>query len=315
MENRSYTVGAGLFVLFLIALLVGAILWYEERGHLRGVPYDLISSTSVAGLTIGATVRLRGVEIGQVQSIGFDANDPTKIRVRISVDPNYHLSKGSYATLSYQGLSGNSYVELDFPNDERDVLASSLPVPARIPLRRSAWATLPDTGEKFLTKFTGTLERVNSVLTPDNSQRVSQMLTQITVAAEGVTAVAHDLQPAVRRVGTVITDAHETLRSAHKTLNDFDALVADARTHIGDLDEVGEGVHETGLAARGVEQALVLDTLPKLNILLSGLSQNSDTLQELLGQIKEQPQSLIFGVQPRLPGPGESGFSPPRISQ
>jgi phospholipid/cholesterol/gamma-HCH transport system substrate-binding protein len=81
------------------------------------------------------------------------------------------------------------------------------------------------------------------------------------------------------------------------------------------LDEVGEGVHETGLAARGVEQALVLDTLPKLNILLSGLSQNSDTLQELLGQIKEQPQSLIFGVQPRPPGPGESGFSPPRISQ
>jgi phospholipid/cholesterol/gamma-HCH transport system substrate-binding protein len=308
MENRSYTVGAGLFVLFLMALLIGAILWYEERGHLHGVPYDLISSTSVAGLTIGATVRLRGVEIGQVRSIGFDANDPTKIRVRISVDPNYHLSKGSYATLSYQGLSGNGYIELDFPNDERGVLASSLPVPARIPLRRSSWATLPDTGEKFLTKFTGTLERVNSVLTPENSQRVSQMLTQFTAAAEGVTAVAHDIRPAVRRVGIVITDAH-------KTLNDFDVLVADARTHMGALDEVGEGVHQTGLAAHGVEQALVLDTLPKLDQLLSGLSQNSDTLEELLGEIKEQPQSLLFGAQPRPPGPGEKGFSPPRISQ
>jgi phospholipid/cholesterol/gamma-HCH transport system substrate-binding protein len=308
MENRSYTVGAGLFVLFLIALLIGAILWYEERGHLHGVPYDLISSTSVAGLTIGATVRLRGVEIGQVRSIGFDANDPTKIRVRISVDPNYHLSKGSYATLSYQGLSGNGYIELDFPNDERGVLASNLPVPARIPLRRSSWATLPDTGEKFLTKFTGTLERVNSVLTPENSQRVSQMLTQFTAAAEGVTAVAHDIRPAVRRVGIVITDAH-------KTLNDFDVLVADARTHMGALDEVGEGVHQTGLAAHGVEQALVLDTLPKLDQLLSGLSQNSDTLEELLGEIKEQPQSLLFGAQPRPPGPGEKGFSPPRISQ
>ena len=121
MENRSYTVGAGLFVLLLIALLVGAILWYQERGHLRGVPYDLISNASVAGLTIGATVRLRGVEVGQVQSIGFDVNDPTKIRVRISVDPNFHLLKGSYATLSYQGISGSSYVELDFPNDERVV--------------------------------------------------------------------------------------------------------------------------------------------------------------------------------------------------
>jgi phospholipid/cholesterol/gamma-HCH transport system substrate-binding protein len=166
-----------------------------------------------------------------------------------------------------------------------------------------------------LTTFTGTLERVNSVLTPDNSQRFSRLLTQFTATAEGVTAIAHDLQPAVRRVGTVVTDAHETLRSAHKTLEDLDTLVADARTHIGALDSVGEGAHQTGLAARGVEQALVLDTLPKLNQLLSGLSQNSDTLQEFLEQIKEQPQSVLFGAQTRPPGPGENGFSPPRISQ
>jgi len=59
----------------------------------------------------------------------------------------------------------------------------------------------------------------------------------------------------------------------------------------------------------------VLDTLPKLDELLSGLSQNSDTLQELLVQIKEQPQSVLFGAQPRPPGPGENGFSPPRRSQ
>jgi hypothetical protein len=38
MENRSYAVGAGLFVLLLIALLIGGILWFDERGHLRGVP-------------------------------------------------------------------------------------------------------------------------------------------------------------------------------------------------------------------------------------------------------------------------------------
>jgi phospholipid/cholesterol/gamma-HCH transport system substrate-binding protein len=314
MENRSYTVAAGLFVLVLISLLIGGILWFDE-GHLRGVPYDLISSSSVEGLAAGADVRLRGVEIGQVQSVGFEGDYPTKILVRISVDPKFHLFKGSYGTVNNQGLTGNSYVELDFPDGEREVLASSLPVPARIPLRRSAWAALPDTGERFLTTFTGTLERVNSVLTPDNSKQLSRLLVQLTAAAEGVTVIAHDLQPAVKRVGPVVTDADEALRSAHKTLDDLDTFVADARTHMGALDAVGEGAHQTGLAARGVEQALVLDTLPKLDRLLSGLSQNSDTLQELLEQLKEQPQSVLFGAQPRPPGPGENGFSPPRISQ
>jgi len=315
MENRSYTVAAGLFVLLLIALLIGGVLWFDERGHPRGVPYDLISDTSVTGLRVGATVRLRGVEVGQVQSLGFDANDQAKIRVRISVDPKFRLFKSSYGKLSYQGLSGNSYVELDFSNDEREVLASSWPVPARIPLRRSSWAALPDTGERFLATFTETLGRVNSVLTPENSEHFSQLLTKLTAAAEGVTAIERDLHPAVRRVGTVVTDADEAIRSADTALKDLDTLVVDARTHIGALDAMGEGVHQTGLAARKLEQALALDTLPKLNQLLSGASQNSDTLQELLEQLKTQPQSLLFGTQSRPPGPGERGFSPPRLSQ
>jgi phospholipid/cholesterol/gamma-HCH transport system substrate-binding protein len=311
MENRPYTVGAGLFVLLLLALLIGAVLWFDERGHLRGVPYDLISNSSVAGLAIGATVDLRGVEIGQVQSIGFDAQDPATIRVRISVDPKFPVVKGSYATLNHQGLSGNAYVELDFSGDAHEALVSSAKSPARIPLHRSSWAALPDTGEQFLTTFTSTLGRVNSVLSPDNAQHLSRALIEFSAAAEQITAIARDLRPVARRVGPVVTDADETLRAAHRTVKDLDALVTDVRTHIGVLDEVGDTAHQTGLAVRGVEQALVLETLPKFNQLLQGLSQNSNTLQELLEQLKLRPQSVLFGLPAPPSGPGERGFSPP----
>jgi phospholipid/cholesterol/gamma-HCH transport system substrate-binding protein len=312
MENRAYTLGAGLFVLFLLAALIGAMLWFNERGHLHGVPYDLISSASVAGLTVGANVSLRGVQIGQVQSIAFDPDDPANIRIRIGIDSKVRLRKGSYATLNYQGLSGNAYVELDFLSSEHELLTSSLPKPTRLPLHPSSWATLPDTGQQFLTSFSGTLGRVNAILTPENAQQLSRLLVQFSATAEQITGIARDLRPAARRVGSAVTHADETLRSAHKTLEDLDTLVADVRTHVGVLDAVGEGAHETGLAARDLEQALVLDTLPRLNQLLQGLSQNSDSLQELLEQLKQQPQSVLFGPQPPPPGPGERGFSPPR---
>jgi ABC-type transporter Mla subunit MlaD len=82
MENRAYTLGAGLFVLLLLALFVGAILWFNERGHPRGVPYDLVTISSVAGLTVGATVSLRGVQIGRVQAID---STPTRLRAFVSV--------------------------------------------------------------------------------------------------------------------------------------------------------------------------------------------------------------------------------------
>jgi phospholipid/cholesterol/gamma-HCH transport system substrate-binding protein len=311
VENRSYTLASGIFVLLLLALLIGAILWFNERGLSHGVPYDLISNSSVAGLAVGATVSLRGVQIGQVQSIEFEGDDPAKIRVRISVNPRFNLRKGSYATLDYQGLSGNAYVELDFPSEEHEVLASSLPTPAQIPLRRSPWATLPDTGEQFLTSFSATLGRVNSILTPENALQLSRLLGEFSTAAEQIAGIARDLRPAARRVATAVNDADETLRSAHKTLRDLDTLVADVQAHVGVLDAVGEGAHQTGLAARSVEQALVLDTLPKLSQLLQDLSQNSDELQELLEQLKQQPQSVLFGLRPPPSGPGEPGFSPP----
>jgi phospholipid/cholesterol/gamma-HCH transport system substrate-binding protein len=307
MENKSYTMAAGVFVVVLLALLIGAILWFNDRGQSHGALYDLITSSSVAGLRVGANVTLRGVQVGQVQSIQFDSDDPSSIRVRVAVDPRFVLRKGTFATLSVQGLTGDAYVELDFPSQAHEVLTTSATSPARIPLRLSAWASLPATGEQFLTSFTNTLGRVDSVLSPENSQHLSRMLIDFSAAAEQVTALAHDLRPAASRVDILTLEADDTLRSAHQTLEDIDRLAVGFRGHLGALDQVGEGAHQTGLAAQGIQQALVGESLPKLDRLLDGLAQNSDALQELLEELRQQPQSVLFGTAPPAPGPGERG--------
>jgi phospholipid/cholesterol/gamma-HCH transport system substrate-binding protein len=305
MENRAYTVAAGVFVVLLLAMLIGAIVWFNDRGHIHGALYDLITRSSVAGLAVGATVTLRGVQIGQVQSIQFDTDDPATVRVRIAVDPRFVLRKGSYATLDYQGLSGNAYVDLDFPSQEHEVLTSNTGTPARIPLGRSSWATLPDTGEHFLTSFTATLGRMDSILSPENAQHLSRMLVGFSAAAEQITAVARDLRPAAMRFDGLSLHADNTLRAAHKTVVDIDTLVVGVQGRLGALDSVGEGAHQLGLAAEGVEQVLVSDSLPKLDRVLDGLAQNSDALQELLEQLKQRPQSVLFGPALPPPGPGE----------
>jgi len=70
MENRAHAIAAGIFVLVLALALVAGAFWIGG-GTIRGVPYDLLTQASVAGLSAGAPVRLRGVEVGQVQSIAF----------------------------------------------------------------------------------------------------------------------------------------------------------------------------------------------------------------------------------------------------
>jgi phospholipid/cholesterol/gamma-HCH transport system substrate-binding protein len=48
--------------------------------------------------------------------------------------------------------------------------------------------------------------------------------------------------------------------------------------------------------------------LPRINQLAEELSRASRSLERLAGDLKQQPQSLLFGRRSGTPGPGEPGF-------
>ena len=317
MENRAYAVAAGLFVLLLAAAAIAGAVWFTG-GTFQGVPYDLVSSTSVAGLGRGAPVRLRGVDVGKVDSIDFDPQDPRRVLVRISVDPKVRLMQDAYANLSYLGISGTAYVELDYPDDSHVPSTQSLAAHARIPMRPAWLPQLADSAGALMKTASTTLERLDAVLSQENAAHLSQLLAQLDAGAAQVTALAGELRPAARRLDGLVADTDQAIRSTRPVLRNFDGLVSDARARIGALDALQDGMRDTGQAARSVERALVRDTLPRVNALMQQLTRDADTLNAVLQEIKDQPQSLIFGAAPRPPGPGEPGFQaapPARISR
>src|SRR5688572_14571334 len=112
MENRAHALAAGLFTLVLAAALVAAAFW------IRGEPiaqdaYVLHTRGSVSGLNAQADVRYRGVEVGKVERIRFDQDDPRTILVDVSVRGGTPLTRGTYGQLAAQGITGLSYVQLE----------------------------------------------------------------------------------------------------------------------------------------------------------------------------------------------------------
>ena len=307
MENRAHAIATGVFVLVFVALLAVSAVWLSGM-HIRGIPYDLITETSVAGLSPGAPVRLRGVEVGRVQSIGFDHADQGRILVRALVDQHVRLPEGTHATISYLGLSGTAYVELDYPDPAARTLPSSAAAPARIPMGTSGLAQLTGAGNRLAETFTETLQRVNRVLTPETSRNISQLIEHTNEAAAGMTAALRDLRPATRHLASVFANADELIQSMRSTSRDADALLVAANSRGGALDAIRDGARTTGDAARNVERALVHDTVPRLDVLAVRLSRASDSLNQLLQQVQNEPQSLVFGPPPPTPGPGEPGF-------
>jgi phospholipid/cholesterol/gamma-HCH transport system substrate-binding protein len=306
MENRAYALAAGLFVVLLTVLLLAGAFWLGGQTT-RGVPYDLITRRSVAGLSRGAPVRLRGVEVGQVQSIGFDPSDRRRVRVRARIDPAISLMQGTYATLSSLGLSGNPYIELTFPDGASIVLQTSEERPAEIPLKPSGLSELSDSGDQLFRTFGVTLERVNAVLTPETTRHISELIARLDDTAARMKVLTRNLEPASRRVDGLLAHTDEVVRTARQTVQQATALLKDVRARVGTLDTL----RDTGLGAQDVEMKLVEETLPQIDELSQRLARNSDTLEELLRELKDRPQSVIFGPTPAVPGPGEPGFQAP----
>lgn len=112
----------GLFVL-AGAVLLAVVIFYVTGGGGLGPKYRLRTFLpEVDGLTIGAPVRIDGVEVGNVEQIviavpkpGEVAEKDRNIEVDMRVQKNYqpYIRTDSSAGLITEGLLGNRYVDID----------------------------------------------------------------------------------------------------------------------------------------------------------------------------------------------------------
>jgi phospholipid/cholesterol/gamma-HCH transport system substrate-binding protein len=112
----------GLFVLAATALLVVVIFYVTGAGAL-GPKYRLHAFLpEVDGLTVGAPVRLDGVEIGNVEKIVVAVLKPgekpvkgrsIRVDMRIQKEFQDYIRSDSSAGLITEGLLGNRYVDID----------------------------------------------------------------------------------------------------------------------------------------------------------------------------------------------------------
>src|SRR5262252_2251463 len=111
----------GLFVLVGLAVLAAGIFYVTGAGIL-GPKYRIKTFLpEVSGLAKGASVKLDGVEIGNVEAIKFVARAPGKavdknknVEVDMRIDRRYQneILTDSVASLVTEGLLGNRYVEI-----------------------------------------------------------------------------------------------------------------------------------------------------------------------------------------------------------
>ena len=316
MENRAHALAAGIFALVLGTALVAALWWFSD-GREATRDYLLVSNGNVTGLNVQAQVRYRGISAGKVIDIRVDPADPRHILVTIRIREELPVTRGTRASLGYQGVTGLAYVQLEDTGEDPQPLRAEDGKLPRIALQAGLLDQVTDAALLAVKRFSEVAERTAAFFDEKNIERFSQTLSRLESAAVGVDRtfkVAPDAFAAVRD-----TFNPQNMRRLAATLENLERASAEsgpAMTELRDLMARVSGMAERlDRAAVAASDGVLDDTLPQLNELLAELVSTSRRMGRLIDELEAAPQMLVVGRGARQPGPGENGFEAPVASQ
>jgi phospholipid/cholesterol/gamma-HCH transport system substrate-binding protein len=285
METKANYVMIGAFVVIFVAGMVGAVLWLAGAQYSEEFAYyKTLFTGAVTGLGKGTPVRYNGIAVGHVSQLTFDSEDPKKVIVLLQVNPALPIHADSVASIASQGLTGESYVEIDGGSKAAPVLVPTLSgEPPTIRSKPSTLEELEESAPQVLAKISGLADRLSDVVNDKNRAALADTLANLKTTT-GVLA-QHSAE-----FGKTLNN----LAVASQTLNGDLVVVHDVLGHADvttqKLNKLADDADSTITGAR-------LDALTgQTRVLVASLSRLSDQLQD-------EPTRLIFGDR-------RKGYSP-----
>ncbi|QHE67533.1 MCE-family protein Mce1B [Rhodococcus sp. WAY2] len=258
---RSTTVKLAIFATVMTLIFVGLAVVFSQYRFSTSKDYSA-TFVDVSGLKPGDKVRIAGVPVGAVKNVKID--DDNLADVEFDVESKYSLFEGTKATVRYENLVGDRYMELL----EGAGSVEPLPEGGSIPVDQTSPALDLDL---LLGGFKPLLRSLN----PQQVNDLSAALVQV-FQGQG---------------GTLVSLLGST-SSFTNTLADRDQLIGEVITN---LNEVLGTINNRGDQFRS--------TLDQLQQLVSGLAQDRDPIGDAIPRIAGGTgdlAELLEGVRPPL---------------
>ncbi|SFV15549.1 MlaD family protein [Pseudoduganella namucuonensis] len=310
MENRSHALMTGFFTIALLAAAVLFGVWFN-RDRVERDPYLIATTLSIPGLNPQAAVRYRGLEVGKVDAIDFDSKTAGQILVHLSVAPDTPVTKTTYATLGYQGVTGIAYIQLDDESVGSPLLQTSKDNPTRIPLQPGLFDQLEKRGKAILERAEKAADSLNDLLSPDNRKTMLAAFSDVSETAREYRELPQKLGPTIDKLPALMDQARGSLAAVNRLADDATKLTSSLQGPDGAISRLNGTVDRVGLSLETVAGGIELETLPNINALTDETRSSMRAVRRTMNTLNDRPQSILFGAPDGAPGPGEAGFAPP----
>ncbi|WP_405179405.1 MCE family protein [Nocardia sp. NBC_01377] len=297
MKNTATTVKLTIFTLVMALVFAGLAIVFSQMRFSREHGYNAVF-TSSSGILPGAKVRIAGVPVGSVSSVKVGKDHLA--HVEFDVDRKYTLLTSTRATIKYENLVGDRYLELMEGPGSAEVMRSG----ATMGTDRTAPAL-------DLDLLLGGFKPLLRGLDPTQVNDLTDALLQI-FQGQGGTLVqllnsggsfTKTLSERDELIGSVIDNLNTVLRTIDERGDQFGTTLDELQRLVSGLsanrDPIGDALPRIAGATRDLTDLLATarpdlrNTIEQTGRLATNLDEGSDTVQWVIERLPETYKKLI----------------------
>lgn len=285
MKQKLYEFWIGLVVLVALAMLAVLIVGFGEFEFILKKPYRVTAYfANSSGIKRGTSVRLIGVEIGQVTDVYLVPGEKTKVGMTLKIQGDKRIKQDATLKIRQEGLIANFFLEFDGGSPD----AADLPVdgsaevygaPA-FSIERALRQLSERTKklEKSAESFDKLMVNLDKIAGDEEFQRnVKESARKINGAAANIAEIAQRGKETLAKIDTASDDADKLFKELTDTVEQVKDTIASIREFVVKLDQT---------VARQSESAD--DFIRRLNT-------NSESLEKLLQSLLDISEAINQG--------------------
>lgn len=300
MEEKVNFAVVGIFVLVLSIALISGVLWLSSGESYRKVydVYQTYMKDSVAGLSLNASVRYRGVEVGRVQQIALAPGNVEQVQLTLDIERGTPVKVDTVAILQTYGITGLAFVELT--GGTRDSPALKAQAGEKYPVIKagpSLMTRLDSAITALLTNLNRTSENFNALMDEDNRRAFKNTLADIKVLSRTLAARS-------ATIDSSLANAARTMENTARLTDELPQLAQRVQRSADAFDRMANELSHAGASASSTLDD-TRETLPEIRQMVIELRDLTSSLRRVSGEMEQNPSALLYGKSTAKRGPGE----------
>jgi len=285
VKQKLYEFWIGLVVLVALVMLTVLVVGFGEFELMLKKPYEITAYfTNSSGIKRGTSVRLIGVEIGEVTDVYLVPGEKTRVAMTLKIRGGVPIREDAALKIRQEGLIANFFLEFDEGSPD----AKYLPVDGSAEVYGQRAFSI-ETAMLRLSERTKKFEKA-----AESFDRLMVNLDEIA----GDKDFQQSIKESAKKINEAATNINEVAKKGKDTLAKIDAASDGADKLFKDLADTVKGVKDTIASVR--EFVVKLDQTvarqsESADDFVRRLNTNSESLEELLKSLLDISAAINQG--------------------